>query len=133
MCYNISMDNINEYVYGRTSTYNLTYIIAWKSTRRLSHSQIDVLKLELNRIAIKNDIKIINIEIEKGMIIELLIKLKPKTSITNIISIIKGTTGKKLKTDSELSSIKNIWERKYFVESIGRINKQELKKFFGEV
>jgi len=123
----------DRWKYSNTSVHNLGYHIIWctKYRRRLLTDEIQIRLKEL--IGIKcNELEVELCTIETmPEHVHIFIKSKPTLSPHYILRQIKGFTSRKLR--EEFNSLKSrtptLWTRSYFVESVGCINEETIKKY----
>ena len=119
-------------VHENNKVYNISYHVVWitKYRKRLLKNSI---RNELIKYLFYQANKL-NISIETFEImddhIHLFIKLKPTISISVIIKQLKGYTSYMLRKQFPiLKKYKSLWTHSYFVETIGIINEQSVKRY----
>ena len=119
--------------HSRTSVYNLGYHIIWctKYRRNLLTQEIqDKLKILIQTKCDELEVELCSIESMTDHV-HIFIKSKPTLSPHYILRQIKGFTSKKLR--DEFNSLKSrtptLWTRSYYVESVGCISEDTIKKY----
>lgn len=126
----------NTAKHGRTYIYNLHYEIIWTTYNMqpvINHEIQSKLIAQLQSIATKYNFNIDQADINKSTV-HLLVSAKPLISVTFIIKVLKGTSGKWLlnynKGQLKSTFINNhVWSHLYYVNSLGNSNTVELSKF----
>lgn len=121
---------------SKTTVYNVSYHIIWcvKYRRKILTDNIDKRLKELIIEKSKDiDIQIEKIETDKDHI-HLFIKASPTKAIHWIVQQLKGYTSRVLR--QEISEVRtrlpSLWTRSYYVETIGHISEQTIKKYIQE-
>jgi putative transposase len=121
---------------SRTTVYNVSYHIIWcvKYRRKILTDNIDKRLKELIIEKSKDiDIQIEKMETDKDHI-HLFIKASPTKAIHWIVQQLKGYTSRILR--QEISEVRtrlpSLWTRSYYVETIGHISEQTIKKYIQE-
>lgn len=123
----------DRWKHSRTSVYNLGYHIIWctKYRRNLLTQEIqDKLKILIQTKCDELEVELCSIESMTDHV-HIFIKSKPTLSPHYILRQIKGFTSKKLR--DEFNSLKSrtptLWTRSYYVESVGCISEDTIKKY----
>ncbi len=119
-----------------TAVYNLGYHIIWcpKYRRKVLKNQI---KHRLNQL-LQEKAKEINVTIESMEImpdhVHLFVKADPTACPHWIIQQFKGYSSKKLREEfKELRTrLPTLWTRSYYIESVGHISEDTVKKYIEE-
>jgi putative transposase len=118
---------------SKTSIHNLGYHIIWctKYRRNLLTEEIQIKLKELIKFKCDElDIELCTIETMPDHV-HIFIKSKPTLSPHYILRQIKGFTSRKLR--EEFKSLKSrtptLWTRSYYVESVGGISEETIKKY----
>jgi len=119
--------------HSKTSVYNVAYHIIWcpKYRRKVLDGKIkDRLYELLNEKAEELDINIEKAEILPDHI-HLFIKARPTLAPHFIIQQLKGYTSRHLRNEFvELKKrLPTLWTRSYYVETIGHISEETIKKY----
>jgi len=122
--------------HSKTSVYNVAYHIIWcpKYRRKVLDGKIkDRLYELLNEKAEELDINIEKAEILPDHI-HLFIKARPTLAPHFIIQQLKGYTSRHLRNEFvELKKrLPTLWTRSYYVETIGHISEETIKKYIEE-
>lgn len=130
------MKSKDRWVNSSTSVYNLGYHIIWcpKYRRRIL---IDSIENRLREIILSKceeldcQVKELNIMPDH---VHLFVKTKPTIAPHFLIQQIKGLSSRILRTEfKELKSkLPNMWTRSYFIESVGHISENTIKKYIQE-
>ena len=122
--------------YGRTCVYNVYYHIVWstKYRRKVLNSEIETrLKQILKIVADKKGFEIAEIEVGHQDHIHVFVSSIPKISISYIAKMLKGISGRLLM--KEFPEIKQklwngqLWNPSYYVETIGSISEESIKRY----
>ena len=116
-----------------TAVYNIAYHIIWcpKYRRKVLVGEVEK---RLKELLIEKS-KELNISIEKIEVmpdhIHLFVKARPSLAPHYIIKVLKGHTSKKLREEfKELKSrLPTLWTRSYYIETIGHISEETIKKY----
>ena len=127
---------MGKYKSNRSSVYNVAYHIIWcpKYRRKVLVNGIDVRLKEI----LTNKAKELKMNIEKIEImpdhVHLFIKAYPRISIHSIVSKLKGYSSFMLRKEfPELKSkLPCMWTRSFYVETIGHISEEAIKKYIDE-
>ena len=130
------MKSKDRWVNSSTSIYNLGYHIIWcpKYRRRIL---IDRIENRLREIILSKceeldcQVKELNIMPDH---VHLFVKTKPTIAPHFLIQQIKGLSSRILRTEfKELKSkLPNMWTRSYYIESVGHISENTIKKYIQE-
>lgn len=118
---------------GRHSVYSLQYhlVFCTKYRKNLLNEKIsNALKEQIDRIAEKKDIEVLNKE-TAGDHIHILFRAKPTTNLSKTINSIKGATSRTLRKDfPELKEkADSLWSPAYFLASTGEVTLGQLKEY----
>ena len=130
------MKSKDRWVNSSTSVYNLGYHIIWcpKYRRRIL---IDSIENRLREIILSKceelDCQVIELNIMPDHV-HLFVKTKPTIAPHFLIQQIKGLSSRILRTEfKELKSkLPNMWTRSYYIESVGHISENTIKKYIQE-
>lgn len=123
-------------VKARTCVYNINYHLVWsvKYRRKVLDSKIETrLKKILFEIADEKDFIIHEVEVCENDHIHLFVSAHPKHSISYIVKMLKGISGRRLFI--EFPEIKEklwkgqLWNPSFFVETIGSTSEDAIKKY----
>lgn len=123
----------NRWKCSNTSVHNLGYHIIWctKYRRKLLNNNIQNRLKELTKEKCNElEIEICTIETMEDHI-HIFVKSNPTLSPHYILKQIKGYTSRILRNEfRELKSkVPTLWTRSYFIESVGCINEETIKKY----
>lgn len=122
--------------HSNTTVYNLGYHLIWCPKYRRKVLVGDV-KKHLKKLLIEKakeiDVEIIEMEIMSDHV-HLFVKCRPIDSPHFIVQQFKGYTSNVLrKKHPELKSrLPTLWTRSYYVESVGHISEQTIRKYIEE-
>ena len=127
------MDTYNS---TRHAKFLLNYHFIWIPKYRRNILEKDdvkiIVKNTIEELAIKHNYKILALEIMPDHI-HLFISALPKYSPSNLMNIIKGTTGRRVAQEfPELKAKGSIWTRAYFVASTGNVSSETIQKYIEE-
>ena len=123
-------------IHARTCVYNVNYHIVWstKYRRKVLNSKIETrLKEILIQVSKEKEFTIHEMEVGECDHIHLFISAHPKVSISYIVKMSKGISGRLLM--KEFSEIKKcLWKKElqnpsYYVETIGSVSKENIRKY----
>lgn len=122
--------------YGRTCVYNVNYHIIWstKYRRKVLTEKIEKrLKEILCTVANEKGFEIAEIEVGLKDRVHVFVSAIPKLSISYIVKMMKGISGRLLiKEFPEISKLLwkgELWNPSYYVETIGSISEEAVKKY----
>ena len=121
---------------SRTSVYNLSYHIIWTPKYR-RNVLIDGVDIELKRLlyekASEHNWEIKSLEVMPDHV-HLFISVSPLDAPHYIVQQMKGYTSKRLRdTFPKLKSrLPTLWTRSYYVESVGHISEETIKRYINE-
>ena len=123
----------NRWKYSNTTVYNLGYHLIWTTKYRrdvLTDEVSDRMKVLLNEKAVEMGCEIENMEFMPDHV-HLFVKAKPTLPPHFIVQQFKGYTSRVLRGEfKELRSrIPSLWTRSYYVESVGNISEESIKKY----
>ena len=118
---------------GKHVVYNLGYHIIWcpKYRKAILTGEIEKrLKELLSEKAKEEEWEIIEMEVMPDHV-HIFIKVKPSDAPITIASRLKGYTSFKLRSEFPKikSSLPTLWTRSFFVESVGCISEETIKKY----
>lgn len=118
---------------SRTSVYNVGYHLIWcpKYRRKVLVDQVELrLKELLFEKAIELNIDIESIEVMPDHV-HLFVKSSPIHAPHYIVQQFKGYTSRRLRQEfkSLRSRLPTLWTRSYYVESVGHISEEIVKKY----
>ena len=121
---------------SKTSVYNLSYHIIWtpKYRRNVLVNGIDTeLKRLLNKKADEHGWEIKSLEVMPDHV-HLFISVSPLDAPHYIVQQMKGYTSKILrdKFPKLKSRLPTLWTRSYYVESVGHISDETIKKYIND-
>ena len=121
--------------YGRGYVYSIQYHLVWcvKYRHDILHGEIDAdVKALLRKIAVDNDILIIEMESDKDHI-HLLIDCKPQHVIPSIVKAFKGVSARLLfKKHPELKQRLwggHLWNPSYFVATVSEHTEEQIRSY----
>ena len=121
--------------YGRGYVYSIQYHLVWcvKYRHDILHGEIDAdVKALLRKIAVDNDILIIEMESDKDHI-HLLIDCKPQHVIPSIVKAFKGVSARLLfKKHPELKQRfwgGHLWNPSYFVATVSEHTEEQIRSY----
>lgn len=126
----------NRYSYSSHCVYNLGYHIIWcpKYRRRILVDGTDErLKVLLNEAAEVLGIEIENMEVMPDHI-HLFVKSRPSLAVDYVVNRLKGYTSYKLRKEFPglRYRLPTLWTRSYYVESVGHISDETIKKYIDD-
>lgn len=127
---------IKRWTSSRTTVYNIGYHLVWctKYRRKVLSSEIEK---RLKELLIKKSeelgVKIESIETMPEHV-HLFIKAQPVDSPHFIVQQLKGYTSRIMRQEfkSLVTRIPSLWTRSYYVESVGHISEETIKKYIAE-
>ena len=123
-------------IHARTCVYNVNYHIVWstKYRRKVLNSKIETrLKEILIQVSKEKEFTIHEMEVGECDHIHLFISAHPKVSISYIVKMSKGISGRLLmKEFPEIT--KNLWNGElwnpyYYVETIGSVSEENIRRY----
>lgn len=126
---------MRKYWTGSHTKHRLRYHVIWIPKRRksilLPHISKRILEIIYEGCHI-NKWWIESVGIQEDHI-HLLIQIKPKESIAQVVQILKGTTSRIIRKEyPELEEFlwgDSLWNDGYFVETVGIVNEKQIKKY----
>jgi len=123
----------NRWKTSNTTIYNLGFHLIWcpKYRRKVLVGDVRDRLIELlNNKANEIDVNIEKIEVMDDHV-HLFVKSKPVHSPHWIVQQLKGYTSRKMRLEfSDLKSkLPTLWTRSYYVESVGNISENTIKKY----
>ena len=126
----------NNLIYSRTCVYNINYQVVWsvKSRRKVLSADVETsLKKILLDVASEKGFTIHLAEVGEGDHIRCFVSAPPKLSITYIVKMMKGISGRKLfELYPELRTKLwkgELWNHSYYVETIGSVSEENIRKY----
>lgn len=125
-----------RWTYSNTTVYNLGYHIIWcpKYRRKVLTGGVERrLRELLNEKAEKIEVVIETLEVMPDHL-HLFVKPPPTASPHWIVQQLKGYTSRKLRQEFSAlrSRLPSLWTRSYYVESVGHISEDSVKKYIEE-
>ena len=122
--------------HSNTTVYNLGYHLIWcpKYRRKVLVEEVEIhLRQLLKEKAKEICVEIINMEIMPDHV-HLFVKGKPIHSPHWIVQQFKGYTSRILRKEHKTlrSRLPTLWTRSYYVESVGHISEQTIRKYIAE-
>lgn len=130
------MKTKDRWANSKTSVYNLAYHIIWcpkyrrkvlvdnveKRLKELIHEKANELKCKIETLEVMPDH------------VHIFIKTPPTIGVHFLIQQLKGSTARKLRQEfhSLKTRLPNMWTRSYYVESVGHISENTVKKYIEE-
>lgn len=137
LCYTICMKE--NLVKSRTCVYNLNYHVVWsvKYRRKIITSEIEsYLKQLVEDIALNKGFTVQMFEADNGDHIHCFVSAPPKISVSYIVKMLKGITGRKL--FEQFPEIKTqlwkgeLWNHSYYVESVGSVSEDAIRQYIAK-
>ncbi|AQT87029.1 transposase IS200-family protein (plasmid) [Paenibacillus larvae subsp. larvae] len=126
---------MSEIHYGRGYVYSIQYHLVWcvKYRHDVLIGQVDTdVKELLQKIAIDNDVQIVEMESDKDHI-HLLIECKPQHYIPSVVKAFKGVSARFLfKKHPELKKRLwggHLWNPSYFVATVSENTEEQIRQY----
>ena len=123
-------------IHARTCVYNINYHIVWstKYRRKVLNSKIETrLKEILIQVSKEKEFTIHEMEVGECDHIHLFISAHPKVSISYIVKMSKGISGRLLmKEFPEITKHLwngELWNPSYYVETIGSVSEENIRRY----
>lgn len=123
-------------IHARTCVYNVNYHIVWstKYRRKVLNSKIESrLKEILIQVSKEKEFTIHEMEVGECDYIHLFISAHPKVSISYIVKMSKGISGRLLmKEFPEITKHLwngELWNPSYYVETIGSVSEENIRRY----
>ena len=125
-----------EYIHGRTSVYKLNYHIVWCVKYRRKVLTEDIAKRLydiLRQIGKEKGFDVVEARVGEGDHVHCFVSAPPKFSVTDIAKWLKGISGRWILM--EFPELKeqlwrgDLWNGSYFVESIGSVNEETVRRY----
>ena len=123
-------------IHARTCVYNVNYHIVWstKYRRKVLNSKIETrLKEILIQVSKEKEFTIHEMEVGECDHIHLFISAHPKVSISYIVKMSKGISGRLLmKEFPEITKHLwngELWNSSYYVETIGSVSEENIRRY----
>ena len=123
-------------IHARTCVYNVNYHIVWstKYRRKVLNSKIEArLKEILIEVSKEKEFIIHEMEVGEFDHIHLFISAHPKVSISYIVKMSKGISGRLLmKEFPEITKQLwkgELWNPSYYVETIGSVSEENIRRY----
>lgn len=129
MCYNLIMKNTYKHTKTTVSLINYHFVFCPRYRRKifLIPGVEDAFKKETISICQKNNIDILAMECHVEHV-HIFVSVLPQMPIPEIMRLIKGGTSFVLRTQfKELSQMKSLWTRSYFVSTAGNVSSETIK------
>ena len=134
--YTICSMSKTNLIHARTCVYNVNYHIVWsvKYRRKVLNSTIELrLKEILLDVAKEKGFFIVEMEVGEMDHIHLFVTSHPKLSISYIVKMMKGISGRLLMKEFPELSKKlwkgELWNPSYYVETIGSVSEENIKRY----
>ena len=123
-------------IHARTCVYNVNYHIVWstKYRRKVLNSIIESrLKEILTQVSLEKEFIIHEMKVGELDHIHLFVSAHPKISISYIVKMMKGISGRLLM--KEFPEIQKylwkgeLWNPSYYVETIGSVSEENIKRY----
>ena len=131
--------DMGELKHGRTCVFNINYHIVWSTKYRrkvLTPKIEDRLKEILINVGNEKGFEIAKIEVVTKDHVHVFVSAIPKISISYIAKMMKGISGRLLlKEFPEISKELwngELWNPSYYVETIGSISEEAIRKYIQE-
>lgn len=124
---------MNTYKNTRNAKFLLNYHFVWIPKYRnkllLSKKVQIIIKDTIEELSINHKYTVLALEIEPDHI-HLFISALPKYAPSELINVIKGTTGRRVAQEyPELKANGSIWTRSYFVASAGNVSSETIREY----
>lgn len=123
-------------IHARTCVYNVNYHIVWstKYRRKVLNSKIETrLKEILIQVSKEKEFTIHEMEVGECDHIHLFISAHPKVSISYIVKMSKGISGRLLmKEFPEITKHLwngELWNPSYYIETIGSVSEENIRRY----
>lgn len=123
-------------VHARTCVYNINYHVVWsvKYRRKILTPEIEsAFKQIVYDVAADKDFIIHQVEVGQADHVHLLISAHPKLSISYMVKMLKGISGRKL--FEQFPEIRQklwkgqLWNHSYYVETVGSISEDVIARY----
>ena len=130
------VDMMNNLIHARTCVYNVNYHVVWSTKYRrkvLNYEVESRLKEILLQVAKDKDFIIHEMEVGEQDHIHLFVSSHPKLSISYIVKMMKGISGRLLMR--EFPEIEKylwkgeLWNPSYYVETIGSVSEESIRRY----
>lgn len=124
---------MNTYKSTRHAKFLLNYHFVWIPKYRrgfLENEGIKEIVLNtINELSIEHNYEVLGIEVMPDHV-HLFISALPKYSPSQLMNIIKGTTGRRIsKKFPELNIKGSVWTRAYFVSTAGNVSSETIQRY----
>ena len=124
---------MNTYNNTRHAKFLLNYHFVWTPKYRkniLNNDEIKKIILEtIDELAIEHKFEVLAVEIMSDHV-HLFLSALPKYSPSQLMNIIKGTTGRRISKNFPVLNIKgSIWTRAYFVSTAGNVSSKTINEY----
>ena len=126
----------NNLIHARTCVYNVNYHIVWstKYRRKVLNSKVEArLKEILLSVAKDKEFIIHEMEVGESDHIHLCVSSHPKNSISYIVKMMKGISGRLLLREFPEITLQlwkgELWNPSYYVETIGSVSEENIKRY----
>lgn len=123
-------------IHSRTCVYNINYHVVWsvKYRRKVLSSEVEAsLKEILMAVAEDKGFTLHLAEVGEGDHIHCFVSAPPKLSVTYIVKMMKGISGRKLfelYPDLKTKLRKGeLWNHSYYVETIGSVSEENIRRY----
>lgn len=126
----------NNLITSRTCVYNINYHVVWAVKHRKQILTPDIeqeLRQLCEEIAAEKDFTLHLFEVENKDHVHCFVSASPKLSITYIVKMLKGISGRKLlfnhpEIKSQLYK-GELWNHSYYVETIGSVSEENIRRY----
>ena len=126
----------NNLIHGRTCVYNINYHVVWavKYRRKVLDEEIEAdLKQIAGETATEKGFTLHLIEVGEQDHVHCFVSAPPKLSVTYIVKMLKGITGRKLfERHPELRTKLwkgELWNHSYYVETVGSTSEENIRRY----
>lgn len=129
ICYNMLMKDIYKHTKTTVSLINYHFVFCPRYRRKifLIPGVEEAFKKEAVSICQNSDIDILAMECHVDHV-HISVSVLPQMSVLEIMRLIKGGTSSVLRTQfKELSQMKSLWTRSYFVSTAGNVSSETIK------
>lgn len=127
---------MNTYRKTRNAKFLLNYHFIWipKYRRKLlDEPSVQVIVREtIEELSVQHKFNVLSLEIEPDHV-HLFISALPKDAPSQLINVIKGTTGRRIgQSHPELKKNGSVWTRSYFVASTGNVSSETIREYINK-
>ena len=135
-CVILYVDMKTNLTHARTCVYNVNYHVVWstKYRRKVLNDKIEArLKEILVQVSKDKDFIIHEMEVDEKDHIHLFVSAHPKISISYIVKMMKGISGRLLMREfPEIEKMLwkgELWNPSYYVETIGSVSEENIRRY----